>query len=71
MEQARLLLRKARQDAVIVERAVNDIETADEIVGFHVRQAAEKCFKAVLCSHGIVYRRTHDLQELHDLLADG
>jgi len=38
IEQARLLLRKARQDVVIVSRAVDDPEIADEIVGFHVQQ---------------------------------
>jgi HEPN domain-containing protein len=26
--------------------------------------------KAVLCARGVGYRRTHDLQELHDLLDD-
>lgn len=70
IEQARLLLRKARQDVVVVARAVDDEEIADEIVGFHVQQAGEKCLKAVLCARGISYRRTHDLQELYDLLAD-
>src|SRR5438046_7081287 len=69
-EQARLLLRKARQDRVIVARAVTDPEIADEIVGFHVQQAGEKCMKAVLCMHEVAYRRTHDLQELYDLLTD-
>jgi HEPN domain-containing protein len=69
-EQARLLLHKARQDRVIVSRSGSDPEIADEIVGFHVQQAAEKCMKAVLCARGIAYRRTHDLQELHDLLED-
>jgi HEPN domain-containing protein len=69
-EQARLLLRKGEQDAVIVERAITDLEIADEIVGFHVQQAAEKAMKAVLSARGIAYRRTHDLQELHDLLVD-
>jgi len=69
-EPARLLLRKARQDQVIVSRAVDDAEIADEIVGFHVQQACEKCMKAVLCMHEVAYRRTHDLQELYDLLND-
>lgn len=69
-EQARLLLRKALQDEVIVSRAATDPEIADEIVGFHVQQASEKCMKAVLCMHEVAYRRTHDLQELYDLLHD-
>jgi len=55
---------------VIVSRAVDDAEIADEIVGFHVQQACEKCMKAVLCMLEVAYRRTHDLQELCDLLND-
>lgn len=70
IEQARLLLRKARQDVVVVARAVSDPEIADEIVGFHAQQAGEKCLKAVLCARSVSYRRTHDLQELYDLLHD-
>ena len=69
-EQARLLLRKARQDAVIVEIGGRDEGISDEIIGFHVQQACEKCIKAALSAHGIAYRRTHDLQELYDLLVD-
>jgi HEPN domain-containing protein len=69
-EQAQLLLRKAVADAVIVSRGVADSGITDEILGFHVQQAAEKCLKAVLCHQGITYRRTHDLQELADLLID-
>jgi HEPN domain-containing protein len=69
-EQAQLLLRKARQDVVVVARGVEDAEIADEVIGFHVQQAGEKCMKAVLCARGVSYRRTHDLQELHDLLDD-
>ena len=70
IEPARLLLRKAQQDLVIVSRAADDFEIADEIVGFHVQQATEKCLKSVLAARGIAYRRTHDLQELYDLLED-
>lgn len=70
MDQALLLLRKAEQDAVIVRRAVTDSEIADEIAGFHTQQVAEKYLKAVLCKAGVTYRRTHDLQELRDLLSD-
>ena len=54
----------------MVARAVQDPEIADEITGFHTQQAGEKILKAVLCVHGITYRRTHDLQELYDLLSD-
>jgi HEPN domain-containing protein len=66
----RLLLESARQDekAVTALSAVPDI--GDAIVGFHAQQAIEKGLKAVLSSAGIAFRRTHDLAELLDLLAD-
>ena len=37
---------------------------------FHAQQAAEKALKAVMCLHGLEYRRTHDLEELAGTLAD-
>ncbi|MHB1677261.1 MAG: HEPN domain-containing protein [Sulfuriferula sp.] len=36
--------------------------------GFFAQQAVEKCLKAVAEYHGIVLRRTHDVDELVDLL---
>ncbi len=33
------------------------------VVCFHAQQYAEKCLKAVLVSHGAVFRRTHDLED--------
>ncbi len=68
--QARLLLRKANQDAVIVRKSVTDPEIPDEVVGFHFQQGCEKSMKAVLAWYGVPYRKTHDLQELYDLLED-
>lgn len=66
----RLLLDSARQDekAVAALSPVRDI--GDAIVGFHAQQAVEKALKAVLSSAGIAFRRTHDIAELLDLLAD-
>lgn len=68
IEQAETLLEKARHDAVIVAKGENDADIADDVLGFHVQQTAEKCMKAVLSAHGVTFRRTHDLQELHDAL---
>ncbi|NEQ31824.1 MAG: HEPN domain-containing protein [Leptolyngbya sp. SIO4C5] len=34
---------------------------ADEIFGFHVQQAIEKCLKAWIAALGEVYPYTHDL----------
>ena len=45
-------------------------EADDAPLGFHAQQAVEKCLKAVLIAHGVEFRKTHDLAELLDLLAD-
>jgi len=41
-----------------------------EIFGFHVQQAVEKALKAWLCSLGVPFPRTHDLDELGVLLEE-
>ena len=64
------LLAKAREDEVLVEEVCASERISDEIVGFHCQQAAEKLLKAVMMEQGIHYRRTHDLRELMDGLAD-
>ena len=59
-----------------MEAADRDIETLkllfaespEESFGFHVQQAAEKALKAWLALMGRKYPRTHDLEELMDLL---
>jgi HEPN domain-containing protein len=40
------------------------------VVGFHLQQCVEKALKAVLSHAGIAFRRTHDIAELLDLIAD-
>jgi len=70
LDQARVLLRKAAADIVLLEAAAQPPQFSDEIFGFHCQQAVEKACKAALAAHGIVPRRTHDLQELHDLLGE-
>lgn len=35
---------------------------------FHAQQGIEKCLKAVLALRGVAFRKTHDLDELVDLL---
>lgn len=67
-EAVRILLAKAAQDELAARRLAADARIGDEVVGFHVQQAAEKRLKALLAFHGIPYRRTHDLVELMDLL---
>lgn len=66
-----VLLRKARQDELVLERLLDDREVDDDTLGFHAQQAAEKMLKAVLASRGVDYPKTHNLRVLIELLAQG
>jgi HEPN domain-containing protein len=67
---ARLLLESAGRDASTVDTLAGLLHIHDSIVGFHAQQAVEKYLKAVLSAQDITFRRTHDLVELLDVLAD-
>jgi HEPN domain-containing protein len=67
---ARVIATNAERDAVAVERMAPDPELADEVVGLHAQQAAEKYLKAVLAHRGITYRRVHSINYLLGLLED-
>jgi HEPN domain-containing protein len=69
-EQARLYLRKAAEDETLLDEVIDSPRVSDAAIGFHCQQAAEKLLKALLSYHGIRFRRTHDLRELMDLVAD-
>ena len=64
-----VLLHKARQDELVVERLLGDRDVDDDTLGFHAQQAAEKLLKAVLTSRNVDYPRTHNLGVLIELLA--
>ena len=66
-ELAELLLRKAAQDAYVLEKLSADPDASEEVIGFHAQQAVEKAVKAVLAEAGIRFPHTHDLLELIDL----
>lgn len=70
LEEARLLLRKAGEDADAVATLAPDGNTADAIVGFHAQQAVEKALKAVLAAFGEDFPWTHDLRYLIERLDD-
>ena len=70
LEEAQLLLRKAREDADAVSKLAADGDMADAIVGFHAQQAAEKAMKAVLVASGDDFPWTHDLRYLIERLSD-
>lgn len=69
-EQALLFLRKAAEDEALIDEVLTSERVSDATIGFHFQQAAEKLLKALLCEVGVNFRRTHDLKELCDLLAE-
>ncbi|MFB3892606.1 MAG: HEPN domain-containing protein [Phycisphaerae bacterium] len=69
-EQAIAFLAKAAEDEAVIDEIINSAKVADAAVGFHCQQAAEKLLKALLSELKVEFRRTQDLRELSDLLAD-
>jgi len=69
-EQALLFLRKAECDEVLLDEILTSERVADDIIGFHCQQAAEKLLKSLLSELGIPFPRTHNLRLLMDLLDD-
>jgi HEPN domain-containing protein len=69
LEEARRLLKLARDDhaAFLALAALPHIRPA--VALFHAQQAMEKSLKAVLLAKGLTSRKTHDLYELVDTLA--
>lgn len=68
IQQARLLLDMADGDLRAVRAMRDHADFTDEILGFHVQQAAEKCFKAWIALLGREYPLTHDLGKLMDII---
>lgn len=67
---ARRFLLMAERDIQVFQKLSGDPDIHDSAVGFHAQQALEKCLKAVLAIHQIPFRKTHNLDELLDLLKD-
>jgi len=66
--EAQALLRAAERDRKTVELLLQHHDAPVSSVGFHAQQYLEKVIKAVLVSNAVIFRRTHDLEELADLL---
>jgi len=64
----RVLLQKAAQDEYVVDQLIELPQSPDEILGFHLQQAAEKYLKSLLSHLRIEYRFTHNLGELMHIL---
>lgn len=67
-EQAQALLEAAAKDALTLRILRQAPDAPLEPTLFHAQQAIEKALKAVLVRADVVFRRTHDLLELADLL---
>jgi len=62
-------LAKAEKDLAVAEHLLLENATYLDAVGFHAQQAAEKFLKAFLVQHQIEFPKTHDLDELLDIVA--
>ncbi len=67
---ARVLARKADEDATAVREFAANPEIADGIIGFHAQQAVEKWLKAVTAARGIRHKPIHDIDRLIELLEE-
>jgi HEPN domain-containing protein len=63
-DRAVLLMRKAAEDEALLDAVLTCVRISDEIIGFHLQQAAEKLLKAILANKDVDYRRTHNLIDL-------
>ena len=70
LDQAKVLLQAAMRDLRALQGMKNADIFADEIFGFHVQQATEKCLKAQIAAIGEVYPFTHNLDVLLRSLED-
>lgn len=68
IEPAQRLFVLADRDITSFQALASHPEVDISATGFFAQQAVEKCLKAVAEYHGIVFRRTHDVDELVDLL---
>jgi len=62
------LLRRARDDAYVVDRLAQDPAAPDWVIGFHAQQTAEKGIKTVLANANVLFPRTHNIAMLLALL---
>jgi HEPN domain-containing protein len=61
-------LRKADADMDLAEHLTSEGAAFPNAILFQCQQAAEKYLKAFLTSHQVAFPKTHDLQELLDLV---
>jgi len=67
-EEALVLPRAAERDRITFEILRDALNAPIHSICFHAQQMVEKSLKAVLVSHQVLFRRTHDLNELAEIL---
>lgn len=61
---------KAEHDLGTAETLIKHSPDYTDVICFHCQQAVEKFIKAYLCSKGISFQKSHDLNYLWELLED-
>jgi HEPN domain-containing protein len=61
---------RAHEDIALLVVGLHDSRIADRTFGYHAQQAVEKLLKAMVAGRGVEPRRTHDLGNLADSVAD-
>ena len=61
-------LLKAERDLALAKLAQAQMPNASDLICYHCQQAAEKYLKALIVHHGLALRKSHDLEELLDIL---
>jgi len=67
-EDPRDWLIKADRDLTLIQDMLPNAASYPDLICYHCQQAAEKYLKALLVYHGQSVKKTHDLEELLDLL---
>ena len=61
-------LAHAEADLRLAHLGQPEVDKLASLIAFHAQQAVEKALKAVLVSHGQAFPRTHDLDQLQELV---
>ncbi len=62
-------INKADADYRVAERLLRDVDPFRGIITFHCQQAVEKFLKGFLVTRGVEFPKTHDIEELLNLMA--
>lgn len=62
-------LLKADRDLGLATHASQHTPEYPDLICYHCQQAAEKYLKSLVIHHGLLLRRTHDLEDLLDVLS--